>query len=47
MVSIDGEMSINNFFTTKEGEKFLNDKTLAFTSNIYTGPIFESLDESL
>ena len=45
MVSIDGEMSINNFFNTDKGMDFINDKTLSFTSNVYTGPIFESLDE--
>lgn len=47
MITVDGTMNINNAFITKKGEEYLNNKTLSFTTNEYTGPVFESLDENL
>ena len=47
MITMDGSMNVNNVFVTNEGEKYLNDKTHTFTTNEYTGPIFETLDENL
>lgn len=47
MITMDGSMNVNNVFVTNSGEKYLNDKTFSFTTNEYTGPVFETLDENL
>lgn len=47
LLSVDGEISVNNVFPTTEGENFLHNKTLSYTTTQYTGPLFETLDENL
>ena len=47
LLSVDGEISVNNVFPTTEGESFLMNKTLSYTTTQYTGPLFETLDENL
>ncbi len=47
LVTIDGEITVNNIFPTKMGEEYTKNKTLSFISAEYNGPLFESLDENL
>ena len=47
MITMDGSMNVNNVFVTSNGQKYLDDKTHTFTTNEYTGPVFETLDENL
>ena len=47
LAAINGEININGAFSTNEIEGFISNKSALFTTDKYTGPFFESLDEKL
>ena len=47
VASYNGEININGAFITSEVDTFLANRSAMFTTEKYTGPMFESLDEKL
>ena len=45
VIGVDSEFTINSLFVTNKGDQYLQDKSLLYTANEYTGPQFDSLDE--
>ena len=38
IIGVDSEFTINSLFVTNKGDQYLNDKSLLYTANEYTGP---------
>ena len=47
MAAFNGELNVNGLFTTPDVEYFLANRSAMFTTDKYTGPMFDSLDEKL
>lgn len=46
-MGVDSQISINSVFVSNNGVQYLNNKSLLYTAQEYTGPSFETLDEEI
>ena len=47
LTTADGSLTLTSLFPSTQGDEYLSNKMLPFTSSEYLGPTFESLDENL